>query len=176
MYVTVTTRPLLQAAQQAQKLREARKEKADMEGNVNDMERAQDFLKAGNVKVLSPTPSHPFSSSLPLIVSDKVAHRLWLKQLYSLTAVLQQLVLERLAHDGVLGLISGKLISHFMAITCGSIPGVLTTRSHFPSYIAACAQLLHNCAFFMNLGHNFGRWQYISTLAISSRTVSYSLT
>lgn len=41
----------MQAAEQAQKLREARKEKADLEGNVNDMERAQDFLKAGNVKV-----------------------------------------------------------------------------------------------------------------------------
>ena len=53
MYTAVTLRPLLQAAEQAQKLREARKEKADMEGNVNDMERAQDFLKAGNVKVLS---------------------------------------------------------------------------------------------------------------------------
>ncbi|KAL3160769.1 hypothetical protein ABBQ38_009182 [Trebouxia sp. C0009 RCD-2024] len=40
-----------QAAEQAQKLREARKEQANLEGNVNDMERAQDFLKAGNVKV-----------------------------------------------------------------------------------------------------------------------------
>lgn len=48
---------LLQAAEQAQKLREARKEKADMEGNVNDMERAQDFLKAGNVKVGHSLPS-----------------------------------------------------------------------------------------------------------------------
>lgn len=64
--------PLLQAAEQAQKLREARKEKADMEGNVNDMERAQDFLKAGNVKVkdilcpspLPPSPSHPFPCPL----------------------------------------------------------------------------------------------------------------
>ena len=53
MYTIVTVRLLLQAAEQAQKLREARKEQADMEGNVNDMERAQDFLKAGNVKVLS---------------------------------------------------------------------------------------------------------------------------
>ena len=42
----------MQAAEQAQKLREARKEQANLEGNVNDMERAQDFLKAGNVKVL----------------------------------------------------------------------------------------------------------------------------
>lgn len=67
MYATVTTRPLLQAAQQAQKLREARKEKADMEGNVNDMERAQDFLKAGNVKVLSPTPSLLLLMPSPLL-------------------------------------------------------------------------------------------------------------
>lgn len=43
---------MMQAAEQAQKLREARKEQANLEGNVNDMERAQDFLKAGNVKVL----------------------------------------------------------------------------------------------------------------------------
>lgn len=43
----------MQAAEQAQKLREARKEQANLEGNVNDMESAQDFLKAGNVKVLS---------------------------------------------------------------------------------------------------------------------------
>lgn len=41
----------LQAAAQAQAIRDARKEKAKMEGNVNDMENAQDFLKAGNVKV-----------------------------------------------------------------------------------------------------------------------------
>lgn len=32
-----------------------------MDGNVNDMERAQDFLKAGNVKVrfLAPLPLFP---------------------------------------------------------------------------------------------------------------------
>ena len=78
MYATVTTRPLLQAAQQAQKLREARKEKADMEGNVNDMERAQDFLKAGNVKVLSPTPSHPFSSCLLLFLTSLLSQTRWL--------------------------------------------------------------------------------------------------
>lgn len=55
-----------QAAEQAQKLREARKEKADMEGNVNDMERAQEFLKAGNVKVGHSLPSPPtLSHPLP---------------------------------------------------------------------------------------------------------------
>ena len=42
---------LLQAAAQAQAIRDARKEKSQVEGNVNDMENAQDFLKAGNVKV-----------------------------------------------------------------------------------------------------------------------------
>lgn len=40
-----------EAAEQAQRIRDKRKEQADMEGNVNDMEKAQDFLKAGNVKV-----------------------------------------------------------------------------------------------------------------------------
>lgn len=64
MYTNFTVRLLLQAAEQAQKLREARKEQADMEGNVNDMERAQDFLKAGNVKVLS-LASPCFIPSLP---------------------------------------------------------------------------------------------------------------
>jgi len=42
---------VLQAAEQAQRIRDQRKEQADIEGNVNDMEKAQDFLKAGNVKV-----------------------------------------------------------------------------------------------------------------------------
>ena len=41
----------MQAAEQAQRIRDKRKEQADLEGNVNDMEKAQDFLKAGNVKV-----------------------------------------------------------------------------------------------------------------------------
>ena len=44
----------MQAAAQAQAIRDARKEQAQMEGNVNDMESAQDFLKAGNVKVCMP--------------------------------------------------------------------------------------------------------------------------
>ena len=48
----------MQAAEQAQKIRDARKEKADLEGNANDMERAQDFLKAGNVKVPSRIAPH----------------------------------------------------------------------------------------------------------------------
>ena len=42
---------MVQAAEQAQRIRDKRKEQADLEGNVNDMEKAQDFLKAGNVKV-----------------------------------------------------------------------------------------------------------------------------
>ena len=66
MYTNITPGPLLQAAEQAQKLREARKDQADVDGNVNDMERAQDFLKAGNVKVLSLAPPRPFSSPQPL--------------------------------------------------------------------------------------------------------------
>lgn len=44
---------MVQAAEQAQRIRDKRKEQADLEGNVNDMEKAQDFLKAGNVKVFT---------------------------------------------------------------------------------------------------------------------------
>ena len=40
-----------------------------MEGNVNDMERAQDFLKAGNVKVGHPLPSPSPTLSHPALPS-----------------------------------------------------------------------------------------------------------
>jgi len=42
---------VLQAAEQAQRIRDRRREQANLDGEANDMEKAQDFLKAGNVKV-----------------------------------------------------------------------------------------------------------------------------
>lgn len=41
----------VQAAEQAQRIRDQRREQANLDGEANDMEKAQDFLKAGNVKV-----------------------------------------------------------------------------------------------------------------------------
>ncbi|DBA94610.1 hypothetical protein WJX77_012597 [Trebouxia sp. C0004] len=40
-----------EAAEQAQQIRDKRREQANLDGEANDMEKAQDFLKAGNVKV-----------------------------------------------------------------------------------------------------------------------------
>jgi hypothetical protein len=42
---------VVQAAEQAQQIRDKRREQANLDGEANDMEKAQDFLKAGNVKV-----------------------------------------------------------------------------------------------------------------------------
>ncbi len=42
---------VVQAAEQAQRIRDKRREQANLDGEANDMEKAQDFLKAGNVKV-----------------------------------------------------------------------------------------------------------------------------
>lgn len=42
---------VVQAAEQAQRIRDRRREQANLDGEANDMEKAQDFLKAGNVKV-----------------------------------------------------------------------------------------------------------------------------
>ncbi len=42
---------VVQAAEQAQRIRDQRREQANLDGEANDMEKAQDFLKAGNVKV-----------------------------------------------------------------------------------------------------------------------------